>query len=64
MAQRGLSNPYQVIEEYEGKEIFSYGEKLLKDSFNTLELSLNTTGYLPVQPLGNIPVSIAGMARF
>lgn len=26
MAQRGLSNPYQVIEEYEGKEIFSYGE--------------------------------------
>ena len=47
MAQRGLSNPYQVIEEYEGKEIFSYGEKLLKDSFNTLELSLNTTGYLP-----------------
>lgn len=33
MAQRGLSNPYQVIEEYEGKEIFSYGEKLLKRFF-------------------------------
>lgn len=47
MTSRMISNPYDVIEEYEGKDIFSYGEKLLSDSFKTLELSLKYEGLLP-----------------
>lgn len=47
MASRMVKNPYSIIEEFEGKDIYKYGEKLLADSFKTLELSLDYEGYLP-----------------
>lgn len=47
MTKRGMKDPYKVVEEYEGADIYWYGDKLLKDSFATLEKSLMTTGMLP-----------------
>lgn len=47
LAKRGENDVYKVVEEYEGKDIFAYGEKLLKDSFSTLEASLSYEGFLP-----------------
>lgn len=47
MTQRGIKDPYEIIEEFEGKDIFNYGDKLLRDSFKTLEASLKETGFLP-----------------
>lgn len=47
MTQHGIKDPYQIIEEFDEKDIFQYGEKLLRDSFKTLENSLSQTGYLP-----------------
>lgn len=47
MEKEGITDLYEVIEHFEGKEIFDYGKSLLSTSFKTLEHSLGYEGVLP-----------------
>lgn len=47
MKEKGITDVYSLIEQIEGKDIFTFGEEMLGHTFSTLEASLNKTGYLP-----------------
>ncbi|MFA6861245.1 MAG: L-serine ammonia-lyase, iron-sulfur-dependent, subunit alpha [Bacilli bacterium] len=47
MSKRRMTDMYEVIEKLEDKDIFEYGDNLMRKSFMTIESSLKKTGYLP-----------------
>lgn len=47
MAKEGIEDPYAVIERFEGKDIFFFGQRMLQSSFDCVEKGLSQSGYLP-----------------